>query len=693
MKAFKMMVSRRFSAGLSKIFYICPESRRIVRIQPNVHIAFYPLIALLALLWFLIRVIPKPSRVSYPCQQVALGLSSSLFTYAAGSAVVIKILSVFQSRSKQVRAALLICCALFGAGISAWCLQVVNENNVNVWLPTDGPNAPIGEAKGIFPGRVVQVEDASAVSWDGVTGSFWEDRYTDQAKVDKMHSTLIREVTGESTDSAAWDAVFRYFNREHGNGDVGYTDGEKIAIKLNMNTARAGVTSTNEINALPHVVLSLVDQLVQKAGVKPEDISVYDVSRNLTDNITSKVWAKYPAVRMVDKYGVGKRDQVQWVPRQIAYSSPNNNGTSLPRVVTEASYIINYAILKTHGTAGVTLTGKNHYGSIDRQEHDTINSRKNGMGTYSSIVDLMAHKDLGKKTLLFLIDALYAAPGSDAIPRKWNSLNYDWPASIFASLDEVAIDSVGVDYALMEFSGNSYIPNCDNYLHEAALIGNAPSGVTYDPEQDGSAVAGSLGVHEHWNNSIDRQYTRNLGTGDGIELDLVNLGPARPAGNILNGSFEQMSGNAVANWDLPTSQYSRTDEDPFDGDYCVKYEAVGQNSHLKQGALLRKNTDYRLVIHCKLAPGTKGRMTFDTNDVFDDTCQFVVSNPNGEWIEYSGEFNSGEIDTLLLRFFASGDFDGTAYIDQVQLINLSNQKQAGTIDGTADARCSSVPEV
>ena len=28
----------------------------------------------------------------------------------------------------------------------------------------------------------------------------------------------------------------------------------------------------------------------------------------------------------------------------------------------------------------------------------------------------------------------------------------------------------------------------------------------------------SLGVHEHWNNATDKQYTRNLGTGTGIEL-------------------------------------------------------------------------------------------------------------------------------------------------------------------------------
>ncbi|MBN2105488.1 hypothetical protein JW835_15725, partial [bacterium] len=36
-------------------------------------------------------------------------------------------------------------------------------------------------------------------------------------------------------------------------------------------------------------------------------------------------------------------------------------------------------------------------------------------------------------------------------------------------------------------------------------------------EGDGTRLS-SLGVHEHWNNAADKQYSRNLGTGEGIEL-------------------------------------------------------------------------------------------------------------------------------------------------------------------------------
>jgi len=57
----------------------------------------------------------------------------------------------------------------------------------------------------------------------------------------------------------------------------------------------------------------------------------------------------------------------------------------------------------------------------------------------------------------------------------------------------------------------------DDYLHQAADSNNWPEGVIYDPEEDGTPIT-SLGVHEHWNNAADKQYSRNLGTGQGIEL-------------------------------------------------------------------------------------------------------------------------------------------------------------------------------
>jgi len=129
-----------------------------------------------------------------------------------------------------------------------------------------------------------------------------------------------------------------------------------------------------------------------------------------------------------------------------------------------------------------------------------------------------------KKTVLFMIDSLYGSPSPDADPSKWNSAPFNgwWPASLFLSQDGVALDSVGFDFMNNEWGMRA---NSDNYLHEAALANSPPSGIVYAPNGDGARLA-SLGVHEHWNNSTNKQYSRNLSpTGEGIELLSVQAVP------------------------------------------------------------------------------------------------------------------------------------------------------------------------
>jgi uncharacterized membrane protein YhaH (DUF805 family) len=44
----------------------------------------FPLIGLAAFVWFLIRVLPKPSRAAYPCQRLAFPLASSFVLWLMG---------------------------------------------------------------------------------------------------------------------------------------------------------------------------------------------------------------------------------------------------------------------------------------------------------------------------------------------------------------------------------------------------------------------------------------------------------------------------------------------------------------------------------------------------------------------------------------------------------------------------------
>jgi hypothetical protein len=90
------------------------------------------------------------------------------------------------------------------------------------------------------------------------------------------------------------------------------------------------------------------------------------------------------------------------------------------------------------------------------------------------------------------------------------------------SQDNIAIESVGLDFFRTEQAVNpryyTYTYGAvDNYLHEGAQADNPPSGKFYHPNGD-SVRLQSLGVHEHWNNAAEKKYSRNLGTGNGIEL-------------------------------------------------------------------------------------------------------------------------------------------------------------------------------
>lgn len=144
----------------------------------------------------------------------------------------------------------------------------------------------------------------------------------------------------------------------------------------------------------------------------------------------------------------------------------------------------------------------------------------------------MANADLGGKTVLYILDALICAPSEGASVTadnsKWQQapFNGDYTSSIFVSQDPVAIDSVGADFLMNESavtSRNSALrnnPTVENYLHEAGLVSAAPSGTVYTDSQ-GNKVS-NLGVHEHWNNSAQKQYSRNLGKDEGIELIALN---------------------------------------------------------------------------------------------------------------------------------------------------------------------------
>jgi len=267
--------------------------------------------------------------------------------------------------------------------------------------------------------------------------------------------------------------------------------------------------------------------LINDAGIPQKNITVFDASRFITDNIYDKCHKEFPEVVFVDNVGGNGRVKSTYVDNAIPYSADNGKlAQGLATCAVEADYLINIALLKGHVGQGVTLCAKNYYGVTSiyndwrKNAHDNFNQDRQGNAKYMTFVDFMGHKDLGEKTMLFLLDGLYGAKLVNGIPTpKWQMapFNNEWPCSLFASQDGVAIDAVGLDFLRSEWPDMVDIAFSDQYLIEAAQANNPPSKTVYDPEKDGTRIA-SLGVMEHWNNTKEKKYSRNLGKKSGIEL-------------------------------------------------------------------------------------------------------------------------------------------------------------------------------
>ncbi len=510
-------------------------------------------LGILSTIWFLIRVIPKPSRATYPCMQAAAPFASGFIIYlmslTTGSFLLKKSLNALTKKK------ILLAAGLAVAMIFAFSLTIFNsvfraQASEQTYLSVSDiiPNDPVGEAKGLFPGRVVWVhdEDATNENWTADSPEHaTDDSNLDQEIVNRMLSRGIRSLTESNTVAGAWEKLFRDYNYKHGKGRITYSEGEKIAIKLNL--TNNGKMTGERVDATPQLVYAILDQLVNEAGVEQEDITIGDPYRSFSQVYQDKCIPDFPLVNYVGKNVGGVVKLTVPSSQKILKFSDGKEESSLPQHYIDAEYLINIPILKSHASGGITIGAKNHQGSVLQPDgtptnqsalfmHYSFPDENNtpGYKKYRHLVDYMGHEQLGGKTLLYLVDGLWAGHDWRGIVRKWemDPFNDDYPNSLFLAQDPVAIESVCYDFLLEEYKNKSterypYIHGTDDYLLQAADSANWPDGIKYDPEGDGS-VLGSLGVYEHWNNAAEMKYTRNMGTGDGVELYKVFAGTQLP---------------------------------------------------------------------------------------------------------------------------------------------------------------------
>jgi uncharacterized protein (DUF362 family) len=222
--------------------------------------------------------------------------------------------------------------------------------------------------------------------------------------VEAMLDHLMKELTGKSRPDDAWASLFR--------------PDDVVGIKPNARAHRFCSPSP-----------ALMDVIIKKlrgVGVKPENILMWELG-HFSDAQLYTHLKKGPAVMKL---------QGEWGIRPEVFLIPSGKMTRFNNAVHKATALINVAVFKDHGLAGVTGALKNlTLGSVEtpRQHHANCCT--------PFVPELYNLPILREKVRLTLADVFRLIYNRG--PTGPRSRNYNIPfGRLYASLDPVALDRV-----------------------------------------------------------------------------------------------------------------------------------------------------------------------------------------------------------------------------------------------------------
>ncbi|MGH9407245.1 MAG: DUF362 domain-containing protein [Terriglobia bacterium] len=265
--------------------------------------------------------------------------------------------------------------------------------------------SPLG-MPGLFPGRVIEVDDPAAIRANHVS----------EPVVRRMIEAGLKELTGESSPSAAWARFV--------------TPDDKVGIKINPSGAPACCSS-------PEIVREVIRGL-RSAGV--QDIRIYD---RYSDEIQAGSYHSLLPVGIpidgIENRAFDLAGYDMEVYCQACFFGEWETRSYLARVVArEVTKIINIPTMKDHDASGVTGCLKNlGYGSFNnvaRSHHAPITFTDPLIGVMCSV------EPLRSKAVLHVMDGMRQVWHGGPLTQLQQFIAQ--PGILLIGTDPVAVDTI-----------------------------------------------------------------------------------------------------------------------------------------------------------------------------------------------------------------------------------------------------------
>jgi len=216
----------------------------------------------------------------------------------------------------------------------------------------------------------------------------------------------------------------------------------------------------------PQIAYSIANSMIDSLGIDPNNIIIWDRSSSELEKAGYTINESEKNIRCfgtVDSFSIARwiltmkqnEDDGIGYDKKIPIDMGDGQISHLSRILTGmCTYLVNVPVLKDHSEAGVTLSLKNHYGTIDNPRDYHSNFCDPFIGK------IYAAPLIRDKTKLIICDAAFGI--YDGGPLGAPQWKYN---SILASIDPVALDYTGMQIINAERKHNDLDPVTKMAIH------------------------------------------------------------------------------------------------------------------------------------------------------------------------------------------------------------------------------------